>query len=94
MLIVIAGNATSDPVSTRFNDNNFKLSVTGLVKNSFDGKWSVEFSPDGIEWLPHEDLTDIATNKTGNVYFQMPYLRVVTKESTMGSVHVHMFGSI
>lgn len=94
MLIQLKADGASDPVATRYNQTDFKISIFIIVKDGFDGTCDIEYSPNGEDWFKHEDLKDIAADTVSNAFFQAPYLRAVAAGMSTGYVEVHMFGSL
>lgn len=90
MEITVAGSGVSEPVRLNENQNNFKVTLVGVIEDDFDGTWTIEYSPDKVKWLNHEDLTDISGDKTGDVFFAIPWIRLSTKDATKGDVLVHV----
>lgn len=90
MLLINNGTENGDAHRLNENQSNFKVTLTGVPGNRFDGKWTVQYSPDGIEWINHEDMTQLTGVKTGDLYFNIPWLRLVTEDATTGEVKLHV----
>lgn len=94
MKALITKNGNSDPIALADSTSEFKVSVVGIAKGGFDGKWTVEYSPNGNDWLAHEQMTDLTDSEAGNIFFQVPSIRIVTKDMTRGSLEIYAFGSV
>lgn len=98
MQFTIPGNGanTSPVINMNADSDNFKVSVMIIPTTDFNGTTTVQYSPDNINWFDHEDLKALAGNKkiTGNFFFPVPFARVQTATGTLGSVTVHLFGSV
>lgn len=93
MEIKIDGSAQSEPISLDYQSKDFKVGVHGVVSADAVGKWSIQYSPNGNDWFDHEDLNSVTGNKSGNFYFNVPYMRIVSA-LTVGSVTVYLYGSV
>lgn len=93
MLLVINKNGDTEPISLNPNVDNFKVSIIVVAKN-FTGKWTLQYSPNAIDWFDHEDLSLKTGSATNNLYFQVPYVRVKTTEVTSGEINVYLYGSV
>lgn len=98
MEIKVDGNGAhiSSVVNLQQDHENFKVTVCIIPSTDYDGTCGISYSPDMINWLPHEDLWDLtgAKNVTGNLFFPIPFVQVSSIGGTKGSVTVHLFGSV
>ena len=76
------------------DSDNFKVSIMAIPAGAFDGTINVEYSPNGIDWFPHADMTGLTAKSAGNLFFPVPAMRVSVAGGTNGTVGVHVFGSI
>lgn len=90
MELTVAGSGVSDKLRLNENQNNFKVTLVGVTEGAFDGTWTVQYSPDGEKWLNHEDLNKVSGDKTGDVFFAVPWIRLKTEAATKGDVTVHV----
>ena len=75
------------------DSDNFKVSIMAIPAGGFDGKINVEYSPNGIDWFPHADMTGLTAKSAGNLFFPVPAMRSSVAGGTKGTVSVHVFGS-
>lgn len=94
MEVLIDSAKEGDSISLNHNADNFKVSVVVILSADFTGKWSLQFSPNGNDWINHEDLTDQTANAVNNLFFQVPYIRFNTAGMTAGSIKGYVFGSV
>lgn len=94
MKLLLTGNGNSNPIPLVANADDFKVSIIGIAKGGFDGKWTVEYSPNGNDWLAHEQMTDLIDSEAGNIFFQVPSVRINVKDMTTGSLEVYAYGSV
>lgn len=90
MKVTVTGNGASETIKVNVNQNNFKVTLIGVLKDGFDGNWTVEYSPDETDWISHEDMTALTKGKTGDLFFAIPFIRVKTAGSSSGSVDLHV----
>lgn len=99
MKLILDGNgARVTPVINLKQDHeNFKVTVCILPVGGYNGTVGISYSPDGINWFPHEELwglTGAGVKVTGNLFFPIPFVQAGTKGGTTGSVEIHLFGSV
>lgn len=90
MVLTVAGSGVSDSQRINENQSGFKVTLIGIAQNGFDGTWTVQYSPDNINWLNHEDMTQLSGNKTGDLFFSIPWIRLKTETATTGDVELHV----
>lgn len=93
MELIIDTAGITDPIDLNHNANNFKVSFIAIA-DGFSGKWSLEFSPNGTDWISHEDLTDQTGGAVNNLYFQIPYVRINASGMTGGKLKAYLYGSV
>lgn len=99
MKLILDGVGTkgTQVVSLQQDHENFKVTVCIVPLGGYDGTLGVSYSPDGINWFPHEDLwglTGTGVKVTGNLFFPVPFVQVGTSGGTVGAVEIHLFGSV
>lgn len=90
MVLEVVGSGVSGILRLNENQNNFKVTLVGVIEDGFDGTWTVQYSPDSEKWLNHEDMNALSGDKTGDLYFPIPFIRVKTEGATLGKVVVHV----
>lgn len=90
MLLSITGTGTTEGKRLNENQAAFKVTLIGVPDRDFDGKWSVQYSPDNESWINHEDMTQLTGTKTGDLYFAIRYIRLLTEDATKGEVKLHV----
>jgi hypothetical protein len=90
MELSVAGSGVSEAARVNENQSGFKVTLIGLAQNSFDGTWTVQYSPNGEDWLNHEDMTQISGNKTGDLFFAIRWIRLKTEGASTGDVMLHV----
>lgn len=90
MLLVNTGTKTGEASRLNENQADFKVTLIGVPSPDFNGKWSVQYSPDKGEWINHEEMTQLTGNKTGDLYFNIPWIRLVTEGASLGKVKLHV----
>ncbi len=98
MKLILDGNgAHGTPVVNLKQDHeNFKVTVCIIPSADYDGTVGISYSPDGVNWFPHEDLWNLTgtTKVTGNLFFPIPFVQAGTASGTKGNVEIHLFGSV
>lgn len=89
MKVTLSAKGVSEPVKVNVHQNDFKVTLIGVSKG-FTGKWGVEYSPDGESWLPHEDMYNLAVDTTGNLFFNVPQIRLRVLEHSAGEMELHV----
>jgi hypothetical protein len=86
-------NGNSDTVRLPVDKADFRVAVMSVQSADFDGNYKIQYSPDGINWLDHETATNITKNACNNLFFPVPYMRVVVAGRTKGTVQIFVFGA-
>lgn len=94
MQINITANGNSNPIALKADDANFKVTVIGLFLGGYNGTYKIQYSPDQINWIDHEVGTNIAANGCNNLFFNVPWMRIVSAGRTAGTLTIHVFGSV
>lgn len=98
MKVIVSGNGAnlSPVISLQQDHENFKVTVCIIPSAGYDGTAGISYSPDGINWFPHEDLWGLTgvTKVTGNLFFPIPFVRAESASGTTGNVEFHLFGSV
>lgn len=68
MEINITSNGNSNPISLKVDDANFKVSIVSVLSGGYDGKYTIQYSPDMINWIDHETAKDVSTNACNNLF--------------------------
>lgn len=89
MQVTVQGNGVSDSMKLNVNQSNFKVTLIGILKDGFDGNYTVEYSPDEETWIAHEEMSALTLGTTGDLFFNIPWIRLNTAGSTKGSVTLH-----
>lgn len=92
MEILIDKNGESDPIEMPQNSMIFKYCLIGIPADGFDGNWTIEYSPNGDDWIPHEDAIDLSGQKTTNIFYQIPLVRVKVSNMSAGILKFYIFG--
>ncbi len=95
----LSGNGAHDTGIIWLNPDhdNFKVSIMTLPAGGFNGTINVSYSPNGIDWFPHADMTGLTgahAKAAGNLFFPVPALKIAVTGGTTGTVAIHVFGSL
>lgn len=90
MLVELTGNGDSKKVELNNNQSDFKVTLQVLVKDGFDGKATVQYSLNGEDWFPVEEMGNLTADKTGNLFFPVCYVRLVVVDMTTGKALLYV----
>lgn len=90
MKVILDKVGHSEAIKLNEQQANFKVTLVGVAKG-FTGTWGIQYSPDNITWLDHEEMHALTKTSTGNLFFNIPYIRLEVKTRTAGSIELHTF---
>ncbi len=94
MEFTMTASGNSDPIRLNQDEASFKISVIGICNAGFNGTYKIQYSPNNIDWIDHEVAVNLVTSGCNNLFFPVPWMRIVLAGLSAGSLTVHIFGSI